>query len=62
MATGLKRMTFAVTQEMEPILNRAKKELFYDRTQSDMIRKLVMAGLDAIDEKTVKEKMDDRAS
>lgn len=52
MPTRLKRMTFVVTQEMQPILNRTKKELFYDRTQSDMIRELVIAGLNAIDEKT----------
>ncbi len=48
MATELKRLTFAVTQEMEPLLANAKKEFYYDRTQSDMIRALLMAGLNAV--------------
>ena len=43
------RLTFVVTEEMEPILSRVKKDLFYDRTKSDMIRELVMAGLSALD-------------
>lgn len=62
MATELKRMTFAVTKEMEPLLDRAKKNLFYDKNQSDMIRELVMAGLNVVDEKAAKEKECDRAS
>ncbi len=51
MASKLKRLTFVVTQEMEPVLNRAKKEFFYDRTQSEMIRSLVMAGLNTYENK-----------
>lgn len=51
MATELKRLTFVVTQEMEPLLANAKKEFFYDRTQSDMIRELLMAGLNAVGNK-----------
>lgn len=54
MATEMKRLTFAVTKEMEPLLDRAKKDLFYNRTHSDMIRELVMAGLEILDEKAVK--------
>lgn len=50
MATELRRMTFAVTPEMEPIMDRAK-QLFYDHTQSDMIRTLIIAGLDAMENK-----------
>lgn len=50
MATGLTRLTFVVTKDMEPLLAKAKKNLFYDRTQSDMIRELVMAGINALDE------------
>ena len=50
MATELRRMTFAVTPEMEPIMDRAK-QLFYDHTQSDMIRTLIIAGLDAMEDK-----------
>lgn len=49
MSTKHKRMTFVVTPDMEPIMDRAKK-IFYDRTQSDMIRTLIMAGLDVMDE------------
>ena len=41
MATGLKRMTFAITPDMEVPLNSIKKEFFYDRTQSDIIRELL---------------------
>lgn len=51
MATELKRMTFAVTEEMESELNRFKKEKFYDKNNSEMIRILVSAGMRAIDEK-----------
>ena len=35
---------------MEPLLSGAKKKWFYDRTQSDMIRELVLAGLNVLDE------------
>ena len=51
MATALTRLTFAVTKEMEPRLADAKKNLFNDRTQADMIRELVSAGLNVLDEK-----------
>ncbi|MDR2902914.1 MAG: hypothetical protein LBU77_00155 [Clostridiales bacterium] len=50
MATELKRMTFAVTPEMEPVIDRAKK-MFYDRTQSEMIRVLVVEGLNFLEMK-----------
>lgn len=48
MATELKRMTFVVTPDMEPLLERMKKELFYNCSQSEMIRTLVEAGLSAL--------------
>lgn len=44
MATELKRVTFAVTSEMENLMDEAKR-MFYDRTQSEMIRTLITAGL-----------------
>lgn len=47
MAAKLKRMTFAVAPDMEVLLDSAKKEMFCDRTQSDMIRELIAAGLRA---------------
>lgn len=49
MATELRRLTFVVTPDMEPLMDKAK-QLFYNRTQSDMIRTLIMAGLDAMEE------------
>ena len=44
-STGL---TIVVPEDMEPLLANAKKDLFCDCTQSEMIRKLVMAGLEAL--------------
>ena len=61
MATGLTRLTFTVPKEMEPLLARAKKDIFYDCTQSHMIRELLMAGLNVLDEKAAKEKQRDEA-
>lgn len=48
-AIGHKRVTFVVTSDMETSLDSAKKDLFYDRTRSDMIRELVSAGLRALE-------------
>ena len=47
MATELKRMTFAVTPDMEELMDEAKR-MFYDSTQSEMIRSLIVAGLKAL--------------
>lgn len=47
MATELKRMTFVVTPDMEALMDEAKR-MFYDRTQSEMIRALIVAGLAAL--------------
>lgn len=48
MSSKHKRITFVVTPEMEPLLDEMKKEKFYNRTQSEMIRTLVENGLNAI--------------
>ncbi|MCL1829759.1 MAG: hypothetical protein FWG32_09775 [Oscillospiraceae bacterium] len=48
MATKCRRVTFVITPDMEPIMDRAKKK-FYDRTMSEMIRILLLAGLDSLD-------------
>lgn len=56
MATKQKRLTFVITKEMEPLLKRAKKNLFYDRNQSDMIRELVITGLEVVNEKSAASK------
>lgn len=55
MATGLKRMTFVITPDMEPLMREAKK-MFYDRTKSDMIRTLLIAGLNSLKTKNEVEK------
>lgn len=50
MAAGCKRMTIVVTPDMEPLIDKAK-QMFYNRTQSEMIRTLIVAGLDTLDTK-----------
>lgn len=40
-----KRLTFVVTPEIEAQMKSMKKEMYFDRTQSDMIRDLVAAGV-----------------
>lgn len=42
-----KRLTFTATPEVQTLLDQAKKELFYNCTQSQMIRALTAAGLRA---------------
>lgn len=49
MSTDLKRITFSVTPEIEASLKSFKKEMFYDRSQSDMLRTLVSAGMRALE-------------
>lgn len=44
MASKLKRITFVLTPEMEPLLDGMKKERFYNCSQSEMIRTLVEEG------------------
>lgn len=44
MASERKRLAFAVTPDVEELMDEAKK-MFYNRTQSEMIRRLVSAGL-----------------
>lgn len=44
MASKLKRLTFVVTPEMELLLDGIKKEMFYNCSQSEMIRILVEKG------------------
>lgn len=47
MPTSLKRMTFVITPDMEALLRDFKREMFFDRNQSEMIRELVLAGMRA---------------
>ena len=48
MATGQKRITFVVNEELKEALAEEKKEAFYDRTQSEMLRLLIGAGIKTI--------------
>lgn len=48
MASKFKRITFVLTPEMKVILDRLKKEMFYNCSQSEMIRILVEAGCNSI--------------
>lgn len=61
MAATATRLTFVVTKEMKILLSTVKKNQFLDCTQSDMIRELVSAGLDALDKKAEKEKQREKA-
>ena len=49
MATKLKRLTFAVPPDTEELMDEAK-QMFYDSTQSEMIRTLIALGLSTIKE------------
>ena len=51
MATELKRMTFAITPDVEVRLDEMKRKMFYNCSRSEMVRKLLEAGADAIDKR-----------
>lgn len=51
MSTTLKRITFMVTDDVEEKLDYLKKEVFYNKTQSYMIRELVLKGTECFKEK-----------
>ena len=51
METKLKRMTIVVTPDIEERMDRIKKEFYYNRSRSDMVRELIAAGLRALEEK-----------
>lgn len=40
-----KRLTIVVTPDMEEPLRRMKRDVYFDRTKSEMIRELVAAGI-----------------
>lgn len=48
MESKLKRLTFVVTPEMELLLDGIKKDIFYNCSQSEMIRTLIVEGCNAI--------------
>lgn len=45
MATENKRFTISLTPELEHRLDRAKQEKYYNRSQSQMVRDLILRGL-----------------
>lgn len=47
MATELKRLTITIPENLEPMLDKVKQEHFYNDSQSEMIRQLIIAGLRA---------------
>jgi len=56
MATNMRRFTISVTPDMNMELDEAKKETYYKSTQNDMIRDLIMRGLQNLkSEKAAKE-------
>lgn len=49
MPTNLKRVTVVMTPEVEALLDVAKKELYYNRSSSEMIRELILTGIQALE-------------
>lgn len=49
MATNLKRFTISITPDIEKELDILKKENYYNMTQNDMIRDLIVRGLKTLD-------------
>lgn len=63
MATDMRRFTISVTSSMDIELNKAKKETYYKDTQNEMIRDLIMRGLQNLEaEKAVKKSGCEKAS
>lgn len=63
MATDMRRFTISVTSNMDVELNKAKKETYYKNTQNEMIRDLIMRGLQNLEaEKAEKKNGCERAS
>ena len=56
MPTTLKRMTVVLTPDIEVRLDGTKKKAFYNCSHSEMMCTLIVAGLNAMDKKAVKEK------
>ena len=48
MSTELKRFTISITPAMEDDLDAAKKEHYYKETNSEMIRDLIVIGLNTL--------------
>lgn len=48
MATDMRRFTISVTQSMNKELDKAKREIYYKDTQNNMIRDLIVRGLQSL--------------
>lgn len=53
MTSDFKRISFAVTPQLEKSLDHMKQEFFYNETHSHMIRELLSAGIRAVSGETV---------
>lgn len=63
MATNMRRFTISITPNMDMELDKAKKQTYYKDTQNDMIRDLIMRGLQNLkNEKAEKESERERSS
>lgn len=49
MSTNMKRFSVSVTPDLEKRLDTIKKERFYKKTQTQMIRELIKRGLDSFE-------------
>jgi len=49
MGSQYTRITFVITSELEQRLDGLKKEVYYNRSHSEMCRALIKAGLDAVE-------------
>jgi len=52
MSANLKKISVTLTPEIECRLDKTQKELFCNRDQSDMIRAVIEAGLDSLDQES----------
>lgn len=63
MATDMRRFTISVTHNIDMELDKAKREIYYKDTQNEMIRDLIIRGLQNLEtEKATKENGCERAS
>lgn len=49
MSTSMKRFSVSVTPDLEKRLDTIKKELFYKKTQTQMLREVIKRGLDSFE-------------
>ena len=60
-ATSLKRFTISITPSMESSLDKAKRDFYYKDTQNEMIRDLIIRGLETLNRKDEEEKSKNEA-